>query len=243
MECPSCKSPLTSDYVEKCADVVLEVIQNVRVCCSSCKHDFPFKELVCHEEAYAGHCSSTTHLPRHTAHEVTLEVVMQTPLDDPLSPDEQVACTHLVKRAMQGGNQLVLKTGGQVRYTHCKNIPVTCKCTKPHTCKYNVHVHVLKFSQSLLLQHTPVPRVLSSEASKHTQLRRRECVQSQRIVVSGGVEEAGVMMKMEVMALTREDRQKLLTQAGIGIHIDATQALAIKSGLSLPWYRIRILRR
>ena len=87
-----------------------------------------------------------------------------TPLNDPLSPDEQVACTHLIKHAMQGGNQLVLKTGGQVRYTHCKNIPVTCKCTKPHTCKYNVHVHVLKFSQSLLLQHTPVPQVLSSEA-------------------------------------------------------------------------------
>ena len=134
VECPSCKSPLTSDHVEKCADVVLEVIQNVRVHCSSCKHDFPFKELVCHEEACAGHCSSTTHLPRHTAHEVTLEVVMQTPLDDPLSPDEQVACTHLIKRAMQGGNQLVLKTGSQVRYTHCKNIPVTCKCTN--------HIHV-----------------------------------------------------------------------------------------------------
>ena len=68
-------------------------------------------------------------------------------------------------------------------------------------------------------------------------------MQSQRIAVSGGVEEAEVMVKMEVMALTREDRQKLLTQASIGIHIDATQALAIKSGLSLPWYRIRILRR
>ena len=50
-------------------------------------------------------------------------------------------------------------------------------------------------------------------------------------------------MKIEVMALTREDRQKLLTEAGIGIHINATKALAVKFGLSLPWYKIRILRR
>jgi len=38
VECPSCKSPLTIDHVEKSADV-LEVIQNVRIHCSSCNHD------------------------------------------------------------------------------------------------------------------------------------------------------------------------------------------------------------
>ena len=77
--------------------------------------------LALHSPKFA---NNTTHLPQHTAYEVTLEDVLQTPLDDPLSPDKQVACTHLVKCAMQGGgNQLVLKTGGQVRYAHCKKYP------------------------------------------------------------------------------------------------------------------------
>ena len=55
-------------------------------------------------------------LPKHTVHDVTLEAVINTPLQNPLFPDEQVACTRLVKRAMGGGKELVLKTGGQVRH-------------------------------------------------------------------------------------------------------------------------------
>ena len=68
---------------------------------------------VCHEEACAGHCSSTTHLPQHTAHEVTLEVVLQTPLDDPRSPDEQVACTHLGQAHVA---RSVAESGGTVLF-------------------------------------------------------------------------------------------------------------------------------
>ena len=69
-------------------------------------------ELETHEQA----CDpSTTPTARHSMHDITIGMILETPLDDPLTPDEMVLCTHLVKRGMGGGTQLVLKTGGQVR--------------------------------------------------------------------------------------------------------------------------------
>ena len=41
----------------------------------------------------------------------------------------------------------------------------------------------------------------------------------------------------------QEGRERLLREADVGIEIDATQALAIKADLSMPWYKLRILRR
>ena len=40
--------------------------------------------------------------------------VLATPLSVSLSSDEEQLCTRLVKRSTGGGEQLVLKTGGQV---------------------------------------------------------------------------------------------------------------------------------
>ena len=40
-----------------------------------------------------------------------------------------------------------------------------------------------------------------------------------------------------------QERQKLLSEAGIGVEMNATQALAIKADLAIPWYRIWVLRR
>ena len=51
-----------------------------------------------------------------------MEAVIKIPLQCPLSPDEEVACTRLVKRAMRGGKQLVLKAGGQVKPKRIHNI-------------------------------------------------------------------------------------------------------------------------
>ena len=61
--------------------------------------------------------------------------------------------------------------------------------------------------------------------------------------MSGGTADAEVQLVLEVTSLSKQARQKLLAEAGVGTEIDATQALAIKSDLSIPWYRIRILRR
>ena len=61
--------------------------------------------------------------------------------------------------------------------------------------------------------------------------------------ISGGSSSAHKQLQMEVGALPKDQRQELLTNAGVGVEIDATQALAIKANLAIPWYRLRILRR
>ena len=59
--------------------------------------------------------------------------------------------------------------------------------------------------------------------------------------MSGGSEDSHQQLSLEVRALSREDRQKLLGEAGVTVTLDATQSLAIKAELALPWYRLRIL--
>ena len=97
----------------KCSGVEDDLVQNVKVTCKhGCRLPIPLKELETHEQA----CDpSTTPTARHSMHDITIGMILETPLDDPLTPDEMVLCTHLVKRGMGGGTQLVLKTGGQVR--------------------------------------------------------------------------------------------------------------------------------
>ena len=93
-----------------------------------------------------------------------------------------------------------------------------------------------------MFQHTPVQRVPSSEASNRTRRRRRDDLVERRKRISGGEKDAAVQFNLEVKTLTKDERQKLLEQAGVTT-IDATQSLAIKADLSIPWYRLRILRR
>ena len=63
--------------------------------------------------------------------------------------------------------------------------------------------------------------------------------------MSGGSSDADVQLALVLTFLPKEIRQKLLSEAGITMEIDATHALAIKLELSIPRYgiRIRILRR
>ena len=66
---------------------------------------------------------------------------------------------------------------------------------------------------------------------------------AQREAISRGRESASRQLQLEVKAMPKEDRQKLLEEAGFGVEMDATQVLAIKADLAIPWYRLRILRR
>ena len=66
--------------------------------------------------------------PQSTMSDVTLREVISSPLDAPLCPDEHLACTHLVKCALQESENpslLVLRNGGHV---HCMtyNKPGDC---------------------------------------------------------------------------------------------------------------------
>ena len=47
--------------------------------------------------------------------------------------------------------------------------------------------------------------------------------------MSGTTGDAYTQLRLEVKALSKEDRQKLLISAGVTASLDATQALAIKS--------------
>ena len=63
-----------------------------------------------------------------------------------------------------------------------------------------------------------------------------------RISISGSSGDAQAQLCLEVKSLSTNDRQDLLKGAGVTTALDATQSLAIKADLSLPWYRLRILR-
>ena len=86
------------------------VIRHLRIRCKyQCKYP---EDLLKHEEA----CSQLTHqqLPRGTLADATLEEMMDVPLTEPLSADEEALCSRLVRRSTQDG-KLVITTGGQVR--------------------------------------------------------------------------------------------------------------------------------
>lgn len=47
----------------------------------------------------------------------------------------------------------------------------------------------------------------------------------------------------ELQSLTAEDRQKLLLDASLPLSIPPDHALAMKADLSLPWAKLRVIRR
>ena len=85
------------------------------------------------------------------------------------------------------------------------------------------------------------PRIATSSASVRTLKRRCAEMQSIRQLVAKG--ESSALLKNEVDYLTEADRQLLLQEAGIMSSIRASQALAIKAGLEIPWTKLRCLRR
>ena len=62
-----------------------------------------------------------------------------------------------------------------------------------------------------------------------------------RNVISGG--EPSALLESEVLTLNDEEKS-LLEKAGItNISIGPAEVLAIKTGLTIPWNRLRLLRR
>jgi hypothetical protein len=72
-----CKTAISSNHIEKCTEVVTELLYNTEILCTKCYQSVPLKEVVQHDE---GVCAGTAELPRHTAHSVTL------PPQSPLLP-------------------------------------------------------------------------------------------------------------------------------------------------------------
>ena len=59
--------------------------------------------------------------------------------------------------------------------------------------------------------------------------------------LSGGTSSA--QLQDEVVALSQDERQQLLTTAGFSVQITVEDTLAMKADLVIPWQKIRVMRR
>ena len=51
------------------------------------------------------------------------------------------------------------------------------------------------------------------------------------------------VLQKEVSRLGKEEKKKLLMDAGITVQISPEEGIAMKASLGIPWSKIRILRR
>lgn len=111
--CVGCTETLDTFHMSRCTALILSVVQNLRVKCKfDCSYSVPLKDLCTHEQSCSDH--ENTALPRYALRDVTLAEIIQVPSTQPLSADEEILLSKLVKRATGGGDSFVVKTGGQV---------------------------------------------------------------------------------------------------------------------------------
>ena len=84
-------------------------------------------------------------------------------------------------------------------------------------------------------------RVRSSEACRKTISNRSRTLSELRSHISGG--DTSLQMRSEIRALSKEEREALLQEAGLPIVIPPNHALAMKADLSLPWSKMRVISR
>lgn len=81
----------------------------------------------------------------------------------------------------------------------------------------------------------------SSEACRKTVSHRSRALTELRDHISGG--DASLQMRSEIRALSKEEREAVLQEAGLPIEIPPNHALAMKADLSLPWSKMRVISR
>lgn len=84
-------------------------------------------------------------------------------------------------------------------------------------------------------------RTPSSEACKKTLKRRSDSIGVIREVTSGG--DSTIQLRAEIQSLTENEREELLAQAKLPVVIPTNHALAMKADLSIPWIKLRVIRR
>ena len=87
------------------------------------------------------------------------------------------------------------------------------------------------------------PRKASHEVVASTRRRRSVALSSIRKTMSGGEKGAERQLAHEIEHTNRETRLGILEKAGIRPHIPEGEGLAMRADLSMPWYRLRQLRR
>lgn len=84
-------------------------------------------------------------------------------------------------------------------------------------------------------------RVKSSDASSKTISQRTKTLNELRSSLSGG--DSSVQLSSELCALSREEREAVLSDVNLPVTIPPNHALAMKADLALPWAKIRVLKR
>ena len=80
-----------------------------------------------------------------------------------------------------------------------------------------------------------------SKASSKTLHRYRKQVQKVRHVLTS--DDPTILLREEIRSLSKNEKNSLLKDAGITLDISPEQGLAIKADLTLPWNKIRMIRR
>ena len=96
--CPGCQLKLDSLHFLKCTSLVQKVIGSLRINCKyGCRYLVTFDSLQQHEAT----CRELPHdnLPRWSHTEATIGEVLEVPLSQPLSADEEALCSRLVRRS------------------------------------------------------------------------------------------------------------------------------------------------
>ena len=167
--CPGCQQLLDSTHVSKCTCIVQSLIRHLRVKCKfECQYPITLEQLPDHEAT----CSQVSHtLSRGSLIDMTIGEIMEIPLTAPLSCDEEFLCSRLVRRATQGGKDLVIPTGGQV---HCTHATKYTKLMKSHriyiyTCTHTKLNHLKIYTQAHKFTFTHVdPHIPAHSASSST---------------------------------------------------------------------------
>ena len=183
-----------------------------------------------YQQHLKGACQTHYHQLVDSPTKVTISEVLSRSSTSPATPTEARVAEHLIKKFIdkespEGFIKIPRQRGAVSKLFHSNKKYIT----------------LFKFKQPRTLAPLPNPRVPSSKASRWTLGRRTKRIGKVRTCSSRG--EDAAQMAHEVKSLSKEEREKLLSDAQLPIHIPCNEALALKTDLSIPWNKLRVLRR
>ena len=217
--CPSCDNASHNTAPTPAAHVLVKVIRALLLHCSVCRDTVRLEQLNNHLKS---NCTDRISAPSPS--KLTVGQILCRPTDAPPTPTEKKVATSVVKRLLHTSDSEVvsLPTAGQV-YT-----------------LYTISMGECIWFQPLSLARVSQARVATSWASEQTKRRRSSRLDEVRHTISGGGEAAKEQLAHE---LGKEGRQKMLRESNFSVELTTEESLAMKANLSLPWNKLRIMRR
>ena len=121
-------------------------------------------------------------------------------------------------------------------------------CTRTHTSHFS-----LPSPPSLLIHNIPLSPILTPQLGtcftcksrysfsfSGTKRRQTSQLAEVHLTISSGAEAAKDQLVCEV---GKKEREKLLNESAFSVELTTEESLALKANLSLPWNKLRIMRR